>query len=35
LYENLGEEQALWAVMNYPEYRNDENIDKFFESGKS
>ena len=35
MYENLGEEQALWAVMTYPEYRIDESIDKFFESGES
>ena len=34
LYENLGDEQALWAVMTYPEYRNDENVDKFFDSGR-
>jgi len=33
LYEELGESQALWAVMTYPEYRDDKNIERFFESG--
>lgn len=34
LYERLGETQSLWAVMTYPEFRNDENLEKFFESGE-
>lgn len=33
LYEELGEEQALWAVLTYPEYRDDENVTQFFETG--
>ena len=35
LYEDLGHKQALWAVMTYPEFRDDENVDNFFESGVS
>ena len=34
LYEDLGENQAFWAVMTYPEYLDDKNEDAFFESGK-
>lgn len=34
LYEELGKKQALWAVMTYPEYRDDQNMDMFFESGE-
>ncbi len=35
LYEELGESQALWAVMTYPEYRDDKNLDDFLSSGVS
>ena len=35
LYEELGESQALWAVMTYPEYRDDKNLEDFLESGIS
>lgn len=34
LYEDLGENQAFWAVMTYPEYLDDKNEDAFFGSGK-
>ncbi len=34
LYEDLGENQAFWAVMTYPEYLDDQNEDAFFESGR-
>lgn len=33
LYEGLGEKQALWAVMTYPEYKDDKNLEEFFETG--
>ena len=34
LYEDLGANQAFWAVMTYPEYRDDQNEEAFFASGK-